>query len=221
MALPFNRTTPLTIYSNGPLPTDAPTQSALKKVLATGITLDTRPIVRLINNGEGPENGITLHFETGDPVRLGMLLHRPATRNRGYELIEQLGLDTKPNGDVVADPMMLQGSVEGVIVAGDTQESIKQAIMAAGNGGSSLHISQNLEIPSYLCLDGPWVGVLISDTSTGVRAGAVITFQLADEEGNRALAALEKSEKQQEVDTANAGSSRATAGSETEQKEKM
>ena len=46
--------------------------------------------------------------------------------------------------------------------------------------------------------------VLISDTSTGVRAGAVITFQLADEEGNQALAALEKLEKKQEGDPANA-----------------
>jgi thioredoxin reductase len=49
-------------------------------------------------------------------------------------LIAQLGLETRPNGDVQADPMMLQSSVPGCIVAGDTQESIKQAVVAAANG---------------------------------------------------------------------------------------
>lgn len=132
MARPFNND--ITIYSNGPVPTDEATQMALKKVLATGVKLDERPVRRLINNGKGPANGISIEFQSGPSVKLGMLLHRPATRSRGYELIEQLGLETKPNGDVVADPMMLQSSLPGCIIAGDTQESIKQAVVAAGNG---------------------------------------------------------------------------------------
>lgn len=132
MSRPFNKD--LTIYSNGPVATDDATQGALKKVMAAGVKLDERPIRRLINNGEGPAKGISIEFESGDPVTLGMLLHRPATRSRGFELIEQLGLETKPNGDVVADPMMLQTNVPGCIVAGDTQESIKQAVVAASNG---------------------------------------------------------------------------------------
>jgi gliotoxin/aspirochlorine biosynthesis thioredoxin reductase len=102
--------------------------------MATGAKLDERPVRRLINNGEGPENGISIEFESGPPVKLGMLLHRPPTRSRGYELIQQLGLETKPNGDVVVDPMMLKTSVPGCIVAGDTSEMLKQAIVAAGNG---------------------------------------------------------------------------------------
>jgi thioredoxin reductase len=135
MALPFNKD--FTIYSNGPVPTDEPVQVALKKVLATGIKLDQRKITRLVNNGEGPENGISIEFESGPPVKLGMLLHRPQTQSRGQALIDQLGLETKPNGDVVADPMMLRTNVPGCFAAGDTQESIKQALMAGSNGESS------------------------------------------------------------------------------------
>ncbi|TFB01497.1 putative thioredoxin reductase [Trichoderma ghanense] len=132
MALPFNKD--FTIYSNGPVPTDEPTQMALKKVMAAGIKLDERPILRLVNNGEGPEKGISIEFESGNPVTLGMLFHRPPFRNRGRDLIEQLKLKTKPNGDVEVDPMMLHSSVYGCFAAGDTQESIKQALMASSNG---------------------------------------------------------------------------------------
>lgn len=132
MALPFNPD--VTIYSNGPVPDDEPTQLALRKVLAAGVKLDERPVKRLVNNGEGPANGITVEFESGPPAKLGMLLHRPPTRSRAHELIEQLGLQTKPNGDVQTDPMMLQSSVSGCLVAGDTQGSIKQAVVAAADG---------------------------------------------------------------------------------------
>ncbi len=58
----------ITVYSNGPVPTDDATQAALAKVQATGIKLDTRRIRRLVNNGVGPDKGITLEFESGPPV---------------------------------------------------------------------------------------------------------------------------------------------------------
>lgn len=134
MALPLNRD--LTIYSNGPVPTDEPTLAALKKVMATGVKLDERPVRRLINNGEGPEKGISIEFESGPPVKLGMLLHRPETRGRARELVAQLGLKTKPNGDIVVDPMMSESSVPGCVIAGDTMDSIKQVAAAVGTGMS-------------------------------------------------------------------------------------
>ncbi|KAH8125976.1 hypothetical protein LI328DRAFT_166797 [Trichoderma asperelloides] len=93
MTLSFNKD--FTIYSNGP-------------VLASGIKLDQRKVLRLINNGEDPENGITIEFDSGSPAKLGMLLHRPPTRSRGQSLIDY--------------------------VPGDTQESLKQALMASSNG---------------------------------------------------------------------------------------
>jgi hypothetical protein len=58
----------VTVYSNGPVPSDPDTQAALAKVQATGIKLDERRIKRLVNNGVGPEKGITLEFETGPSV---------------------------------------------------------------------------------------------------------------------------------------------------------
>ncbi|KAJ4342316.1 hypothetical protein N0V95_006991 [Ascochyta clinopodiicola] len=86
---------------------------------------------------------------------MGMLMHKPPTRSRAQSLIEQLGLKLTPHGDIeLTNAMMLGTNVPGCIVAGDTQEMMKQAIMAAG---------------------------------AGVRAAAVVTMQLAGEEGEQAL----------------------------------
>nr|A0A1U9YHZ1.1 RecName: Full=Thioredoxin reductase verT; AltName: Full=Verticillin biosynthesis cluster protein T [Clonostachys rogersoniana]AQZ42157.1 putative thioredoxin reductase [Gliocladium sp.] len=153
MLRPLNKD--ITIYSNGPVPTDEPTQTALKMVLAAGVKLDERPVRRLINNGDGPENGISIEFTSGATVKLGMLYHRPPTRSRAANLILQLGLETNAIGDVITDTMMLKTNVPGCVSAGDTQENMKQASVAA---------------------------------ATGTRAAASIVFQLADEDGKKALA---------------------------------
>ncbi|KAL5395725.1 hypothetical protein PMIN06_007949 [Paraphaeosphaeria minitans] len=147
----------ITVYSNGPVPTDDATQAALAKVQATGIKLDTRRIRRLVNNGVGPDKGITLEFESGLPATVGTLMHKPPTRSRAQSIIAQLSLNLTPQGEVeLTNPMMLGTNVPGCIVAGDTHEMMKQAVVAAG---------------------------------AGVRAAAVVTMQLAGEEGERALAA--------------------------------
>ncbi|KAH7361337.1 hypothetical protein BKA66DRAFT_425682 [Pyrenochaeta sp. MPI-SDFR-AT-0127] len=125
----------VTVFSNGPVPSDADTQTALGKVKATGIKLDERKIKRLVNNGEGPDMGVTLEFESGPSATVGMLLHKPPTRSRAQALIAQLGLKLTPQGDVeLTNAMMLGTNVPGCIVAGDTQEMMKQAIVAAGAG---------------------------------------------------------------------------------------
>ncbi|KAH7048245.1 hypothetical protein B0J12DRAFT_601353 [Macrophomina phaseolina] len=154
MALKFNPS--VTIYSNGGVPDAAPVQQALQTALACGAKLDDRKIRRLVNNGEGPARGVTIEFETGPSATLGMLLHKPPTRNHGQHLIEQLGLKTGPSGDVAVDPMFTESSVKGCIVAGDTSEVVKQASLAMGSG---------------------------------TRAGAVVSLQLCNEEGAKALAA--------------------------------
>lgn len=135
MALGFNSS--VTIYSNGPVSDDATIQKGLKMAMASKVKLDERRVQKLINNGEGPERGITVEFENGPSVTLGMLLHRPATRNRAHHLIKQLGLKTKDGSDDVAvDPMFSQASVPGCIVAGDAMESVKQIAVAMGAGMS-------------------------------------------------------------------------------------
>lgn len=132
MALLPNRDS--TIYINGPMPTDEPTQVALQKVTATGVKLDEGPVRRLTKNGKGAENGISIEFESGPFVELGMLLHRPATRGRARDLVAQLNMETKANGDIVVDRMMSESSVPGCIIAGDTMNSIKQVAAACGTG---------------------------------------------------------------------------------------
>ncbi|KAF2092851.1 FAD/NAD(P)-binding domain-containing protein [Rhizodiscina lignyota] len=130
MLRPINKD--ITIYSDGPVPPDEPTQAGLKKVLAAGVKLDERKVRRIVGNNK--VEGVTLEFDSGAPAKLGMLFHRPPVRSRAQDLIEQLGLKTKPSGDVEAEPMMLQSSVPGCHIAGDTQENIKQASVAVATG---------------------------------------------------------------------------------------
>jgi thioredoxin reductase len=59
-----------------------------------------------------------------------MLLHRLPTKNRGQSLIDQLGLETKPTGEVVTDLVMLRTNIRGYFAMGDMQELMKQAMIA-------------------------------------------------------------------------------------------
>ncbi|KAF7596695.1 hypothetical protein BBP40_000618 [Aspergillus hancockii] len=134
MALHLNKD--LTIFTNGPRPTDPAIQKGIDTVLAVeGTKLDERKIKRMVNNGPGAEKGVTIEFEEGPSVTLGFIVHKPATRNRGQALIEQLGLNVKEgSGEVVVDPVFLESSMPGCIVAGDTMEGIKQVAIAQGAG---------------------------------------------------------------------------------------
>lgn len=133
MALPFN--SDITIYSNGPVAEDTATQTALQTAFASKAKLDTRRIRKLINNGEGPEKGITIEFEEGGSVTLGMLLHKAPVVNRGQAMIKQLGLKTREgSGEIVIDPTFAETSVKGCFAAGDTSDLVKQVSLAMGGG---------------------------------------------------------------------------------------
>lgn len=125
----------VTIYSNGPVSSDSAVQQALKIALARGAKVDSRKVTKLVNNGPGPEKGITVEFEDGASVKLGMLLHRPATRNRGQHLIDQLELKMKEGtGEIWVDPVFAETSVKGCFAAGDTSDMFKQVALAMGSG---------------------------------------------------------------------------------------
>ncbi|KAF1820392.1 FAD/NAD(P)-binding domain-containing protein [Dissoconium aciculare CBS 342.82] len=133
MALRFHPD--VTIYTNGPPPTDNATAQALRIAQASKAKVDTRTVKRLINNGPGPENGITIEFQDGSNAKLGMLLHRPSTINRGQRFIDQLGLNMRDgSGEIVTDPVLAETSVKGCFAAGDTQELVKQVAVAMGSG---------------------------------------------------------------------------------------
>lgn len=128
----------VTIFSNGPIPDTAPVQKSMKLSRAFGAQIDERKITRLVNNGPTHVEGITIEFETGDPVTLGFLAHKPPTENRAQDLIEQLGLETGPvemGGNVkIVDPMCNETSVRGVFAAGDTMLLMKQAALSMAEG---------------------------------------------------------------------------------------
>lgn len=94
---------------------------------------------------------MTIDFETGDPVTLGFIVHRPATVNRSQHLIDQLGVETVDpamGGHVkITNPMFNETSVEGVFAAGDTMVMMKQAAIAMAEGlkaavGAGMQIAQ-------------------------------------------------------------------------------
>ncbi|OJJ45841.1 hypothetical protein ASPZODRAFT_152819 [Penicilliopsis zonata CBS 506.65] len=136
MAINFNPA--VTLFTNGPLAaTDPAVQKGVNTVLAVkGTKLDQRRIVRFVNNGPGHENGISVHFEDGPAVTLGMILHRAPTRNRAQALFDQLGLNLKdlPSAEAQVDPLFGESSLPGCFVAGDTMEGIKQVAFAQASG---------------------------------------------------------------------------------------
>jgi thioredoxin reductase len=141
----------ITIFSNGPLKKDEPVQEALKLAKAFGIALDERKIVRLVNNGPNHTDGVTIHFETGEPANLGFLVHKPATMNRAQNLIDQLGLETVDaamGGHIkITNTMFNEASVRGVFACGDTMVMMKQVAIAMAEGlkaaaGAGMQIAQ-------------------------------------------------------------------------------
>jgi thioredoxin reductase len=124
----------ITIYSNGPVSHDAAVQRALATVLAGGVKLDTRRVKAFVNDGPGPERGITVQFQDGSDVTLGMLVHKPAMRNRAQLLVDQLGLATnKVNGEIITGSTG-ETSVPGCFAAGDRAEVMKQVAFASWTG---------------------------------------------------------------------------------------
>lgn len=141
----------ITIFSNGEIPADPPVQQALKVAKAFGAQVDPRKIVRFINNGPSHEDGVTIEFETGDPVTLGFIVHRPVTVNRSQHLIDQLGVETVDpamGGHVkIVNSIFNESSVRGVFAAGDTMVMMKQVAIAMAEGlkaaaGAGMQIGQ-------------------------------------------------------------------------------
>jgi thioredoxin reductase len=136
MATSFDKR--VTIFSNGPMSQEEPVQKAFHVAKAFGANLDERKIVRLVNNGPSHTDGVTIEFESGDPVTLGFIVHRPVTVNRAQHLIEQLGVETVDpamGGHIkITNPMFNETSVRGVFAGGDTMVMMKQAAIAMAEG---------------------------------------------------------------------------------------
>jgi thioredoxin reductase len=128
----------ITIFSNGPVSSEERIQKALVVAKAFGAKLDERKIVQLVNNGPSHTDGVTIEFESGEPVTLGFIVHKPVTVNRAQHLIEQLGVETVDaaiGGHIMTiNPMFNDTSVRGVFAAGDTMVMVKQVTIAMAEG---------------------------------------------------------------------------------------
>ncbi|KAF2264631.1 FAD/NAD(P)-binding domain-containing protein [Lojkania enalia] len=83
---------------------------------------DSRVIKKLVKASTGAE--VTIQFDDGSEVTEGFLGHGPGTKAKG-PFVEQLGLQTTPTGDIIANPPFLQTSVHGVFAAGDNSGPMK------------------------------------------------------------------------------------------------
>jgi thioredoxin reductase len=153
----------ITIFSNGPVKKDEQVQDALRTARVFGAKLDERRIVKLVNNGPSHTDGVTIHFESGEPVTLGFLVHRPATVNRAQHLIDQLGvevIDSPMGGPIkITNTMFNETSVRGVFAGGDTMVLMKQVAIAMAEGlkaavGAGMQISQEKARYAAMMLEG-------------------------------------------------------------------
>ena len=98
----------------------------------------------------GPENtGLTVTFTDGSSKQESFVAHAPLTKPTG-PFVDQLGLETAPNGDIKVSPPFNHSSVPGVFIAGDACSLLKtvpNAILSgtlAGTGASSQILAESL-----------------------------------------------------------------------------
>ncbi|KAF2102377.1 FAD/NAD(P)-binding domain-containing protein [Rhizodiscina lignyota] len=129
------------IFMNGDSPSDEPTFGALRTLEALGARVEKRRVRRIIDNGPGPANGISVELEGGEKVRCGMMFHHPRTVNRANNLFDQLGIERAPvneameiGGEVALKDQFNQTSVKGIFAAGDTTTPYKSVAQAISSG---------------------------------------------------------------------------------------
>ncbi|KAF1998235.1 FAD/NAD(P)-binding domain-containing protein [Amniculicola lignicola CBS 123094] len=148
-ATPFSKT--VVIYTNGNKTLAKEFEAAF---LGSPIfKTDARKIKKFVKSRHGAE--VIIKFEDGTQVTEGFIGHAPFTKAKG-PFAEQLGLETTPSGDIVANPPFLQTSVKGVFAAGDNAASMKITPNAqfmgsvAGAGVSGQIIAEALGQPSMV-----------------------------------------------------------------------
>jgi thioredoxin reductase len=115
------------------------------------VTLDERPIRRLVADGERLAN---IEFASGSPLRLDVLFARPPQRQ--VALVQGLGLGLDAAGYVRVDEMTWETSRAGVHAAGDLVTPIQAAIVAAAAGtraAAALNHSLSAELATSGALD--------------------------------------------------------------------
>src|SRR5690606_17823081 len=81
---------------------------------------------------DGPQVRIT--FTDGSTATEGFIASHPALEQGGAKLVEQLGLEMTPAGDILVPPPTQETSVKGVFAAGDAAAPMKSVVSAMYTG---------------------------------------------------------------------------------------
>lgn len=117
------------IYTNGLPDLDTSLKPMIK---SSKITVDNRKVssLALINNGPH----VQLTFEDGSTAEEGFIASHPDVEQRAGGLVEQLGLELTPMGDVQVTPPFNETSVKGCFAAGDMATMMRSAVQAIQMG---------------------------------------------------------------------------------------
>jgi len=133
----------VTILSNGPFKSDRVDPALAKQVkavMARGVKLDQRKVVRL-ERADPEREGVYVHLEDDnggvEQVFFGFLVHKPDTALNAEDLIEQLGVEVIPGafGNFVkTTPMMPATNISGVFAVGDSGNPMTHVTTAMSSG---------------------------------------------------------------------------------------
>lgn len=127
----------VTIYTNGNKSVTKDIKQALSQCkpeskTRKNVSIESRKIIKLVKRAQGGE--IEVQLEGGEKKIEGFLAHKPKGEING-PFVEQLGLETTPQGDLKVNPPFNECSVSGVFAGGDSATPMKTATQALAHGG--------------------------------------------------------------------------------------
>jgi pyruvate/2-oxoglutarate dehydrogenase complex dihydrolipoamide dehydrogenase (E3) component len=97
------------------------------------MTVDTRSIASVSLVEQGPQ--VELTFSDGSKHVEGFLVGHPKMEQRAKHLVEQLGLETTPSGEIQVTAPWNETSLEGCYAAGDAMTPMRVVVQALQTGG--------------------------------------------------------------------------------------
>ncbi|KAL8832727.1 MAG: hypothetical protein Q9170_004771 [Blastenia crenularia] len=137
------RLTPnVTIYTHG---ADELAQKMVEAAVDDDMRVENRIIERLEKTAEGPS--VVLHFEDGETVTEGFLVHKPRSEVNG-PFARQLALELTEQGDIKTQGVFFETSMPGVFAVGDCATPLKAVTQAVAMGSFSAGgLVSQLQVP--------------------------------------------------------------------------
>jgi thioredoxin reductase len=129
---------PTYMFTNGAVDTsDESKARALAQVKASGMIVDSRPVLRLVDrDGEGIDVVLATSSGTEESISLGYIQHKPPTRLNAAHIVDQLGLEKEkgPFGEYVKTTPFCTTNVPGVYACGDAGVMVTHVTTAMYTG---------------------------------------------------------------------------------------